>query len=1379
MPFPLGVRFITHSLPCTYPASMNSGALIYSFRSVPILSKAFPLRLTYLGLGSRVSFSTRTERIRPEFRRPNRDGGEIRASKSLIEDEAELSDWVSDLKTSSLRAKFTSDEDDSGPDRVRRNVDRDSSRGPKRGRESQSDRFGGSRREGQSDRFGGSRREGQSDRFGGSRREGQSDRFGGSRREGQSDRFGGSRRGKEGEIDRFEGSNRRITSGEPVESFRNKRVGDREGVRNGRIQGNSSESSLRGRKERNVDAGFRREGGLGKQTRDSSQEEEDSSDEDEKRVALGSIDDLLSEDSSDVDDEDEYDEPLIKNAASAKAVEADEPRTENAKTSDSYLSKTRFDQYPLSPLSLKAIKDAGFETMTVVQEATLPIILKGKDVLAKAKTGTGKTVAFLLPSIEAVIKSPPASRDVRQPPIVVLVVCPTRELASQAAAEANTLLKYHPSIGVQVVIGGTKLPTEQRRMQTNPCQILVATPGRLKDHIENTSGFATRLMGVKVLVLDEADHLLDMGFRRDIERIIAAVPKQRQTFLFSATVPEEVRQICHIALKRDHEFINCVQEGSDETHQKVTQMYMIASLDRHFSLLHVLLKEHMADNVDYKVIIFCTTAMVTRLVADLLGQLSLNVREIHSRKPQGYRTRVSDEFRKSKSIILVTSDVSARGVDYPDVSLVVQMGLPSDREQYIHRLGRTGRKGKEGEGVLLLAPWEEYFLSSVKDLPITKSPLPPIDPEAVKKVQRGLSQVDMKNKEAAYQAWLGYYKSQKMIARDTTRLVELANEFSRSMGLDIPPAIPKNVLGKMGLKNFPLGRRFHLLVSFSMSSDGSKSGRKRREIRAKHLKTSSLRGKLTSDNEDDSGNLVRDNNNRRGPKRAREGKSDNDDNEPLVKKAAPTKAVEAVTPMTEIAKTSDSYLSKTRFDQFPLSPLSLKAIVDAGFKTMTVVQEATLPIILKGKDVLAKAKTGTGKTVAFLLPSIEAVLKSPAASRDNKQPPIIVLVVCPTRELACQAAAEAKILLKYHSSIGVEVVIGGTKLPSEQRRMQKNPCQILVATPGRLKDHIDNTSGFATRLKGVKVLVLDEADHLLDMGFRRDIERIIASVPKQRQTFLFSATVSEEVRQICHVALKRDHEFVNCVQEGSDETHQKVTQMYMIASLDRHFSLIYVLLKEHIAANVDYKVIIFCTTAMVTRLVADLLGQLSLNVREIHSRKPQSYRTRVSNEFRKSKSIILVTSDVSARGVDYPDVSLVLQMGLPSDREQYIHRLGRTGRKGKEGEGVLLLAPWEEYFLSSVKDLPITKSSLPPINPEAVKKVQKGLGQVDLQNKEAAYQAWLGYYKSQKKIARDTTRLVELANEFSRAMGLSTPPAIPRNVLAKMGLRNVPGLRTK
>ncbi|MBA0617416.1 hypothetical protein Godav_026865 [Gossypium davidsonii] len=554
-------------------------------------------------------------------------------------------------------------------------------------------------------------------------------------------------------------------------------------------------------------AGSGRRMDLGRKSNFHEEEDTDASEEEKGREMKG-LENFLSGEDSDINAAAEDDYIILRKKASyALGLEKDADQTVTPRSSqgksESYLSETRFDQISISPLSLKGIKDAGYEKMTVVQEATLPVILKGKDVLAKAKTGTGKTVAFLLPSIEIVSKLPPVDRDVKRPPIHVLVICPTRELAIQAASEAKKLLKYHPSIGVQVVIGGTRLALEQKNLQANPCQILVATPGRLRDHLENTAGFATKLMGVKVLVLDEADRLLAMGFRKDIERIIAAVPKQRQTLLFSATVPEEVHQICHIALRRDHEFINTVQEGTEDTHSLVRQVHMVAPLDMQFSLLYVLLKEHIADDVDYKVLVFCTTAMVTKLVADVLRELNLNVREIHSRKSQSYRTRVSDEFRKSKGLILVTSDVSARGVDYPDVTLVLQVGMPSDREQYIHRLGRTGRKGKEGQGILLLAPWEEKFLSCVKDLPITKAPLPSLDPETKKKVGRALSNVEMKSKESAYQAWLGYYNSDKNIGRDKYRLVELANEFSRSMGLDNPPAIPKLVLSKMGLRNIP------------------------------------------------------------------------------------------------------------------------------------------------------------------------------------------------------------------------------------------------------------------------------------------------------------------------------------------------------------------------------------------------------------------------------------------------------------------------------------------------------------------------------------------------------------------------------------------------
>ncbi|RVX10073.1 hypothetical protein VitviT2T_023778 [Vitis vinifera] len=837
-------RFLNPCLPVSRFQSMNLKPANQYSRTLPIFGRVFPFKLKYLGLAPPPShhfgprrLSTRSSRPRPSSTSGFR--GEVKVSKSLMEDEAELSDWVSGLKDDSFRTRFN--DDDSEGERGTGRSGRDSM---KRTREIESDEFGDfNRRRGRSsaESFSRSSRKNGPNSVARTRYESESgieddddDDEMHSRKQIRSFRGGNSTLSKRGGRDSDLGYRRDFDSGYRGDrgGFGGLRRGENErgggGLRRGENErgggglrrganGRGGGGLRRGENGRGG-GGLRRgengRGGGGLRRGDRGPQKQahlvsEGEDEDEDEELKGSFKGLLSEEDSEEeeeedDDDDDHDEVLKKNASSLFGAAAKEavPRSSTGK-SDSYLSETRFDQCPISPLSLKAIKDAGYEKMTVVQEATLPVILKGKDVLAKAKTGTGKTVAFLLPSIEILVKSPPISRDQKRPPIVVLVICPTRELASQAAAEANTLLKYHPSLGVQVVIGGTRLALEQKRMQANPCQILVATPGRLKDHIENTAGFATRLMGVKVLVLDEADHLLDMGFRKDIEKIIAAVPKQRQTLLFSATVPEEVRQICHIALKRDHEFINTVQEGSEETHSQVRQTHIIAPLDKHFLLLYALLKDHIADDVDYKVLVFCTTAMVTRLVADLLGELNLNVREIHSRKPQGYRTRVSDEFRKSKGLILVTSDVSARGVDYPDVTLVIQVGLPSDKEQYIHRLGRTGRKGKEGQGILLLAPWEEFFLSTAKDLPITKAEAPLVDPDTRKKVERALSQVEMKSKEAAYQAWLGYYNSNKKVGRDKVRLVELANEFSRTMGLDNPPAIPKLILGKMGLRNVP------------------------------------------------------------------------------------------------------------------------------------------------------------------------------------------------------------------------------------------------------------------------------------------------------------------------------------------------------------------------------------------------------------------------------------------------------------------------------------------------------------------------------------------------------------------------------------------------
>ncbi|KAG0499302.1 hypothetical protein HPP92_003993 [Vanilla planifolia] len=769
-------------------------------------------------------FGTRENR-----REATRAGSISGQRKSLIEDEEELSDWISDLKTRSFRQESGSEDESSSYDRVKRSRDRekDFGRSKGRGRDSVSSshaRSSSSRNwDGDSDGYSSALKKGAGRNQSGSATK---RRFNEDWKEDDA--------GSEDDFPTRKIKSFGYRSG--TSSAPRKRPGDQFGA--------SSTSSKR--------IGYEMGGRVGQSKRKptvvlSEEEEEEVDDDDDD---LSDIDDDFFDDKEDrkgrndffndkEDKEDRVAKASLNIGGSLGSNDGNNIKpTQQTLTSesDSYLSQARFDQCSLSPLSLKGIKAAGYERMTMVQEATLPVILKGKDVLAKAKTGTGKTVAFLLPAIEVVVKLPPVDRDNRRSPIHVLVICPTRELADQAAAEASKLLKYHPSIGVQVVMGGTRLALEQKRMQANLCQILVATPGRLRDHIENTPGFASRLTGVKVLVLDEADRLLDMGFRKDIEQIVAAVPKQRQTLLFSATVPDEVRQICYIAMKRDHEFISTVEEGSEETHSQVRQMHLIVPAEKQFSVLYGFLTDHIAENVNYKVIVFCTTAMITKLVADLLSELHLNVREIHSRKPQSYRTRVSKEFKESKGLILVSSDVSARGVDYPNVTLVIQLGVPADREQYIHRLGRTGRKGNEGKGILLLAPWEDFFLSSIQDLPITKAEVPLIDPDTRKKVEKALANVEMRSKESAYQAWLGYYNSNKNVGRDKMKLVLLANEFSHSMGLDNPPAIPKLVLRKMGLNNVPASlvtRKVSKLVNGlgSHLESGRQSGEKSVELK--------------------------------------------------------------------------------------------------------------------------------------------------------------------------------------------------------------------------------------------------------------------------------------------------------------------------------------------------------------------------------------------------------------------------------------------------------------------------------------------------------------------------------------------------------------------
>ena len=481
-----------------------------------------------------------------------------------------------------------------------------------------------------------------------------------------------------------------------------------------------------------------------------------------------------------------------------------------------HMTQHKFANLQISAESRKAMAEVfKYEYMTAVQAETLPLLLKDNtDCLAKAKTGTGKTLAFMIPTIEKIINNSRKQTNSSNNDIACLVISPTRELAIQIGAETKRLLTFHPAHLRKVVIcvGGTNKNKDVRALQgTTP--IVVATPGRLLDHLQG--GLANRMANLSCLVFDEADQLLDMGFRPDIERILALLnpsARMRQTLLFSATIPSSVSQIAGIAMHPKYHFVDTVGEDSEQTHERVQQQVMISNQeDQIRSIMSILERE--TNNKPYKIIVFFTTARLTGFLSELFNSVSnqtgYKVLEIHSRKAQKARERASDEFRKSKNAIMFTSDVTARGMDYPDVTFVLQVGL-TDRAQYIHRLGRTARAGKDGKGGLLLSNYEEAHMvkKELKDMPLEPTPIT-VSAKTLAIVEQAKQNVGNDktlrvSAEQAYRAWLGYYNGHvKKVRWDKKLLVQQANLWARQIGLTEQPSLQKKTIGKMGLKGVP------------------------------------------------------------------------------------------------------------------------------------------------------------------------------------------------------------------------------------------------------------------------------------------------------------------------------------------------------------------------------------------------------------------------------------------------------------------------------------------------------------------------------------------------------------------------------------------------
>lgn len=376
-----------------------------------------------------------------------------------------------------------------------------------------------------------------------------------------------------------------------------------------------------------------------------------------------------------------------------------------------------FSKFNISPELLKAIRDIGFEEPTPIQELAIPRILAGSDVTGQAQTGTGKTAAFAIPAFEILN---PKSRDTQ-----VLVLSPTRELAIQTAEEFTRLSKYMDNVVILPIYGGQPIDRQLRILQKQ-VHIIVGTPGRILDHMNRGS---IDLSGIAMVILDEADQMLDMGFREDIETILAETPDSRQTIMFSATIPKPIQEIS-ARFQHNAEFIKVIHK--EMTVPQVEQQYLeVRSRDK----FEVLCRFLDMDDPELAMI-FCNTKMEVDELTSHLQTRGYFAEALHGDLKQMQRDRVMAKFRAGTIDLLVATDVAARGIDVDDVDLVINYDVPQDVEYYVHRIGRTARAGRNGRAITFVGPKDIYKLKSIQrfaKIRITQIPLPtPADVEEMK-----------------------------------------------------------------------------------------------------------------------------------------------------------------------------------------------------------------------------------------------------------------------------------------------------------------------------------------------------------------------------------------------------------------------------------------------------------------------------------------------------------------------------------------------------------------------------------------------------------------------------------------------------------------------
>ncbi len=361
-----------------------------------------------------------------------------------------------------------------------------------------------------------------------------------------------------------------------------------------------------------------------------------------------------------------------------------------------------FEQLGLTEELLKAVTEQGYMTPTPVQQKAIPLILEGRDILAGAQTGTGKTASFTLPLLQRLAENSDPHQKPRR--VRALILAPTRELAAQVYESVITYGKYLP-LHVEAVVGGASIGVQTRQLRRG-CDIVVATPGRLLDHVQQRN---INLSNVEILVLDEADRMLDMGFMPDVRQIMSLLPKQRQSLLFSATVPNAIKSLAASVLNNPVEVEVAKQNATADNISE-----RVYGIGREYK--RELLSYLIGSNNWRQVLVFVRTKHGADRLEKQLIEDGIRTVALHGDKTQGARNKALEYFKTGKVAVLVATDIAARGLDIDELPQVVNFDLPQVPEDYIHRIGRTGRAGSSGEALSLVCPEEAWLLAEIEKL---------------------------------------------------------------------------------------------------------------------------------------------------------------------------------------------------------------------------------------------------------------------------------------------------------------------------------------------------------------------------------------------------------------------------------------------------------------------------------------------------------------------------------------------------------------------------------------------------------------------------------------------------------------------------------------